>query len=154
MGPAWDPSGSCRPRWAPLWPHGPCYHGANIGPIWVLSAPGGPNDGHMNLAIWGPWPLTFHLWRILYRRVCHCHIDVMRWDRYHAEHLLSIINCMVSISFANNVNLHDLFQERVYMGTKSLFVPYFNICSVKAFKWISWPFHQLKQYLCGINKMG
>ena len=27
-------------------------HGANMGPTWVLSAPGGPHFGHMNLAIW------------------------------------------------------------------------------------------------------
>ena len=28
-------------------------HGANMGPTWVLSAPGGPHVGPMNLAIWG-----------------------------------------------------------------------------------------------------
>ena len=28
-------------------------HGANVGPIWVLSAPDGPHDGPMNLAIRG-----------------------------------------------------------------------------------------------------
>ena len=27
-------------------------HGANIGPTWVLSAPGGPHVDHMNRAIW------------------------------------------------------------------------------------------------------
>ena len=27
-------------------------HGANMGPTWVLSAPDGPHDGFMNLAIW------------------------------------------------------------------------------------------------------
>ena len=26
-------------------------HGANMGPTWVLSAPDGPHDGPMNLAI-------------------------------------------------------------------------------------------------------
>ena len=25
MGPTWDPPGSYRPRWAPCWPHEPCY---------------------------------------------------------------------------------------------------------------------------------
>ena len=25
MGPTWGPPGSCRPRWAPCWPHEPCY---------------------------------------------------------------------------------------------------------------------------------
>ena len=31
-------------------------HEANMGPIWVLSAPGGPHVGLMNLAIWdGCW---------------------------------------------------------------------------------------------------
>ena len=24
----WDPPGSCRPRWAPRWPHEPCYQGS------------------------------------------------------------------------------------------------------------------------------
>ena len=28
-------------------------HGANMGPTWVRSAPGGPHIGLMNLAIWG-----------------------------------------------------------------------------------------------------
>ena len=28
-------------------------HGANMGPTWVLSAPGGAHVGLMNLAIWG-----------------------------------------------------------------------------------------------------
>ena len=28
-------------------------HGASMGPAWVLSAPGGPHVGPMNLAIWG-----------------------------------------------------------------------------------------------------
>ena len=27
-------------------------HGANMGPTWVLSSPGGPHGGPMNLAIW------------------------------------------------------------------------------------------------------
>ena len=27
-------------------------HGANMGPTWVLSSPGGPPVGPMNLAIW------------------------------------------------------------------------------------------------------
>ena len=27
-------------------------HGANMGPIWVLSVPGGPHVDPMNLAIW------------------------------------------------------------------------------------------------------
>ena len=25
MGPTWGPAGSCRPSWAPCWPHEPCY---------------------------------------------------------------------------------------------------------------------------------
>ena len=29
-------------------------HGANMGPIWVLSAPDGPHVGPINFAIWGP----------------------------------------------------------------------------------------------------
>ena len=27
-------------------------HGANMGPIWILSAPDGPHVGPMNLGIW------------------------------------------------------------------------------------------------------
>ena len=27
-------------------------HGANMGPTWVLSSPGGPYVGPMNLAVW------------------------------------------------------------------------------------------------------
>ena len=29
-------------------------YGANMGPTWVLSAPGGPHVGPMNFAIWVP----------------------------------------------------------------------------------------------------
>ena len=40
-----------------LWPHikqyGSKVHGANMRDTWVLSAPGGPHVGLMNLAIWG-----------------------------------------------------------------------------------------------------
>ena len=35
MGPNWGPPGSCRPQWAPCWPHEPCYQGnphAKAGP--------------------------------------------------------------------------------------------------------------------------
>ena len=30
MGSTWGPPGSCRPRWAPCWPHEPCYQGRTI----------------------------------------------------------------------------------------------------------------------------
>ena len=33
-------------------------HGANMGPTWVLSAPDGPHDGPMNLAIREDMPIT------------------------------------------------------------------------------------------------
>ena len=33
-------------------------HGANMGPTWVLSAPGGPHVDPMNLAI---WEITLHI---------------------------------------------------------------------------------------------
>ena len=62
--------GPTGPRWAPCWPHKPCYlpdsmvHGANMGPIWGRQDPGGPHVGRTNLAIsliawfmgptWGP----------------------------------------------------------------------------------------------------
>ena len=37
-----------------IYQHSPdsSVHGANMGPIWVLSAPDGPHVGPMNLAIW------------------------------------------------------------------------------------------------------
>ena len=46
-------------------------HGANMGPTWVLSAPDGPHDGLMNLAIKGPWSLLSfkpisHSWKYTY----------------------------------------------------------------------------------------
>ena len=34
-------------------------HGANMGPTWVLSSPGGPHVDPMNLAIWVIHTLTF-----------------------------------------------------------------------------------------------
>ena len=33
-------------------------HGANMGPTWVLSAPGGPHVGPMNFAIWASSSIT------------------------------------------------------------------------------------------------
>ena len=39
-------------------------HGANMGPTWVLSSPGGPHVGPMNLAIWVAKPEA-HLLMIL-----------------------------------------------------------------------------------------
>ena len=32
-------------------------HGAHMGSTWVLSAPGGPHVGPMNLAVWLEWNL-------------------------------------------------------------------------------------------------
>ena len=40
-----------RPRPTPGNPNDSKVHGANTGPTWVLSAPGGPHVGHVNLAI-------------------------------------------------------------------------------------------------------
>ena len=39
-------------------------HGANMGPTWVLSAPGGPHVGLINFAIWGiiAWPSRTRYW--------------------------------------------------------------------------------------------
>ena len=41
-------------------------HGANMGPTWVLSAPGGPHVGPMNLAIRGvtrlEWAVAYRIW--------------------------------------------------------------------------------------------
>ena len=33
-------------------------HGANVGPTWGRQDPGGPHDGHMNLAIWDDMTTT------------------------------------------------------------------------------------------------
>ena len=41
-------------------------HGANMGPAWVLSSPGGPHVGPMNLAIWG-----YILWLLAQPRCCY-----------------------------------------------------------------------------------
>ena len=38
--------------------HDSKVHGANMGPTWVLSSPGGPHVGPMNLAIWVPISLV------------------------------------------------------------------------------------------------
>ena len=38
-------------------------HGANMGPTWVLLAPGGPHVGPMNLAIWVRIGLDVHFQR-------------------------------------------------------------------------------------------
>ena len=44
-------------------------HGANMGPTWVLSAPDGPQIGHMNFAIRDNKLLRSH-------RVCFCHVKI------------------------------------------------------------------------------
>ena len=33
-------------------------HGTNMGPTWVLSAPGGPHVGSMNIALWDMQVIT------------------------------------------------------------------------------------------------
>ena len=35
MGPTWVPPGSCCPRWAPCWPHEPCYQGSRQTDGWA-----------------------------------------------------------------------------------------------------------------------
>ena len=42
-------------------------HGANMGPTWVLSAPDGPHDGPMILAIWDIFPMP---------EICHGNHEV------------------------------------------------------------------------------
>ena len=47
MGPTWGLPGADRTQVGPM-----LVTWTNMGPTWVLSAPGGPHVGHMNLAIW------------------------------------------------------------------------------------------------------
>ena len=56
-------------------------HGANMGPTWVLSAPGGPHVGLMNLAIWErPMALVCH--SLLFSAVVNAHLTI-RSLAYH-----------------------------------------------------------------------
>ena len=66
-------------------------HGANMGPTWVLSAPGGPHVGPMNLAIMGGIHTAEHKVNIFaqinrfilhpaaYRRLCSCAAHSLCW---------------------------------------------------------------------------
>ena len=46
-------------------------HGANMGPIWVLSVPNGPHVGPMNLAI-----------RVIYQKSASVHVMTSSQTRY------------------------------------------------------------------------
>ena len=61
----WDVSTHARPNFDRDWNYPDSkVHGANMGPIWVLSAPDGPHIGPMNLAIrvgLHRWVITSHI---------------------------------------------------------------------------------------------
>ena len=56
MGPTWGPSGPTGPKWAPCWPHEPCYLGSVYSNTFYL-----PNHGR-------PWPrLNIQKFRVAFK---------------------------------------------------------------------------------------
>ena len=55
-------------------------HVTNMGPTWVLSAPGGPHVGPMNFAIRDSYPVPYHVIKSL--QLCNLKIrHPLRWTR-------------------------------------------------------------------------
>ena len=66
-------------------------HGATMGPTWVLSAPDGPHDGPMNLAIWECTHINGKINRrsIWSTTNCHTYLNILRprWSTFHGIHM-------------------------------------------------------------------
>ena len=56
------------------------FHGANMGPTWVLSAPDGPHVGPMNLAIWVSNAETFPFHTVILDMSSESHIVMIVWE--------------------------------------------------------------------------
>ena len=62
-------------------------HGANTGPTWVLSAPGGPHDGPMNLVIrvitshWIMWNVSINSCQDIWHLPTQSHMITLNMNK-------------------------------------------------------------------------
>ena len=119
-------------------------HGGNMGPTWVLSSPGGPHVGPMNLAIRAILPVIWDTTALLGQ---HC--DVVHVSIWHHINL-------------HYVNKHDI--KKWHIDTQFKLFTILNICSYDQtlttyFMWISWfMFYvltsKLKKRGCDLRTLG
>ena len=79
------------PTWTPLYkdPNNK-IHGANFGPTWVLSAPGGPNVGPMDLAIRGQDPHELYCFSLFSKISKCCYVlELFKWVRSNQWNIYS-----------------------------------------------------------------
>ena len=80
-------------------------HGTNMGPIWVLSAPGGPHAGPMNLAIWDY--MQYH------DGLSQWHLLDCTNDWHFIDHL-----SMTSICLNDNSSVKNTYSWNIWMWNK------------------------------------
>ena len=92
-------------------------HGANMGPTWVLSAPGGPHVGPMNLAI-RALSLQFRsvsllMYRCLWKRFTHTHTQPHNHNHNHTTTTTHTITHTHTTPLHNDENesMHGIWHE-------------------------------------------
>ena len=93
-------------------------HGANMGPIWVLSAPDGPHVGLMNFAIWVIIPTTL----ASYKR--RCKLFYGKWHPYISILLFqSVLLCICNRSYNSESDKNNTQKQcHVICAWRRLFI--------------------------------
>ena len=124
------------------------FHGANMGPTWVLSAPDGPHVGPMKFAIWGvmldhfttgfnsvDWILDHHEYAIesqciivaggrcvfLWTNAAYSPGIILQMSPANGRRRYNVTSSL--ISWAHAQNDHSIFQPRTYSSEPSLSTP-------------------------------
>ena len=101
-------------------------HGANIGPIWVLLAPGGPQVGPMTLAI------RVYTEYKLYAYFVGCTLDRI-WDLVNWS-WLSFYHCLLIPNYHLNISVLQLGKQMLSLMIISLchaVVTFIMLCDIK-----------------------
>ena len=110
-------------------------HGANMGPTWVLSAPGGPHVSPMNLAIWVRLSRCEICWALIckYMYVWHHHLKrsnmIWFWNQETRESQQSVQNPIVSASKEDLLHYCDAIMGTVASQITSLTNVYTTVYS-------------------------
>ena len=88
-------------------------HGANMGPTWVLLAPGGPHVGLMNLDIWDSNALSFYIMVSLLQNSDSKHPITHPWGEdtvYPKKYAHGfVVLCFVVVMQSFIMNSHEVF---------------------------------------------
>ena len=115
--------------------HDSKVHGANMGPTWVLSSPGGPHVGPMNLAIWEgfagnqtcrvtAWSLAFLHWN---------ESNTIAW-KFQDTPIVNRNSQTRSTSFSDDLWLHYSFLRRlVQIGLQGLKLNFGMACGIMGY---------------------